>query len=73
MNKKKKIYKKKGNTIKDLSQKILKLLAKNPSKTWNYKQISSTLKLTDANSRGQVIKNLEELKAKIQEVFKSKK
>ena len=64
MNKKKKIYKKKGNTIKDLSQKILKLFVKNPSKNWNYKQISSSLKLTDANSRSQVIKSLEELKAK---------
>jgi ribonuclease R len=64
MNKKKKIYKKKGNTIKDLSQKILKLFVKNPSKNWNYKQIASSLKLIDANSRDQVIKSLEELKAK---------
>ncbi|MGB2272838.1 MAG: ribonuclease R [Flavicella sp.] len=60
--KKKKIYKKKGNVIKDLTRKILKVFSSNPSKELNYKQVAATLKLDTPNARGQVIKKIEALK-----------
>lgn len=62
MSKKKKIYKKKGNVIKDLTRKILKLLNQDSKKGFNYKQIAAKLEVTDANGRNQIIQKLEELK-----------
>ena len=62
MSKKKKIYKKKGNVIKDLTRKILKLLNQNATNSFNYKQIAAKLEVTDANGRNQIIQKLEELK-----------
>ena len=41
MSKKKKNYKKKGNIIKDLTQKTLKILNQSPKDSFNYRQISS--------------------------------
>ncbi len=61
--KKRRIYKKKGNIIKDLTHKILQEFNKNPNKILNYKQLASKLEITDANGRNQIIKKLEELKS----------
>ena len=36
---------------KDFSDKILKILAQNPNKGFNYKQIGATLELDDTQSR----------------------
>ncbi|AMC11298.1 ribonuclease R [Lutibacter profundi] len=74
MSKRKNIYKKKGNIVKDLTQKILKLLNQTPSQSYNYKQISSKLALTDASARNQITQKLEALKAqqKIEEVERGK-
>jgi ribonuclease R/exosome complex exonuclease DIS3/RRP44 len=70
----KKIYKKKGNVVKDLTRKILQLFNQNSSKDFNYKQIASKLDITDANGRNQIIQKLEELKGqkKIEEVERGK-
>ena len=62
MSTRKKIYKKKGNVIKDLTKKILKILNQSPSNSYNYKQLSSKLEITDAAGRNQIIQKLEELK-----------
>lgn len=62
--KKKDIFKKKGNIIKDLTKDILSILSKNPTHEFNYKQIASKIGVTDAASRNQVIKKLEELSGK---------
>ena len=74
MSKRKKNYKKKGNVVKDLTRKILRVLNQAPSKSFNYKQISSKLDLTDANGRNQIIQKLEELKSqqKVEEVDRGK-
>lgn len=74
MNKKKKIYKKKGNIIKDLTRKILKVLKEHPDKFYNYKQIAAKLKITDTNGRNQIIKKLQELTSekKIKEIDRGK-
>jgi ribonuclease R len=48
---------------KDFSDKILKILAQNPNKGFNYKQISATLELDDTQSRNQIIKDLKLLAA----------
>jgi len=62
MSKKKKIYKKKGNVIKDLTRNILKILNQDSKNSFNYKQIAAKLDITDANGRNQIIQKLEELK-----------
>ena len=62
MTRSKKIYKKKGNIIKELTRKILKLLNQSPTQSFNYKQIASKLDITDANGRNQIIQKLEALK-----------
>ena len=74
MSKKKKIYKKKGKILKDLTRNILKIYSTNPEKLFNYKQIAASLNYTDANARGQVIKKLEDLKGqgKLEEVERGK-
>jgi ribonuclease R/exosome complex exonuclease DIS3/RRP44 len=38
--KKKKIFKKKGNIVKDLTRNIFKILKENPNTSFNYKQIA---------------------------------
>lgn len=72
--KKKDIFKKKGNIIKDLSKEILSILSKNPTQDFNYKQIASKIGVTDASSKNQIIKKLEELvgKKRIDETTRGK-
>ncbi len=57
-----------------LSQKILEILRKDRSQGFNYKQISAKLKLDDASSRNQIIKNLKNLQGKgtLQEIDRGK-
>ena len=43
---------------KDFSRKIYKILAKDPNKSFNYKQIAAILELTDTKSRNEIIKEL---------------
>ena len=63
MSKKKKIYKKKGNVIKDLTRKIFKILNEDGNKSFNYKQIASKIDVNDTEGRNQIIKKLGELAA----------
>jgi len=74
MPKKKTIYKKKGNVIKDLTRKLLKLLNQDPKNSFNYKQIAAKLDITDPNGRNQIIQKLEELKGqkKVEETERGK-
>ena len=74
MSKRKKIYKKKGNVVKDLTIKILRILNQSPNKSFNYKQISSKLELKDANVRNQIIQKLTDLKGqqKVEEIERGK-
>ncbi len=62
MSKKRFHHKKKGNIVKDLSAKILKVLNKNSQKSLNYKQISSKINVNDANAKQQILQKLIELK-----------
>ena len=62
MSKKKFHNKKKGNIVKGLSAKILKVLNKNSQQSFNYKQISTKIDINDANGRQQIIQILLELK-----------
>ena len=48
---------------KDFSDKIIKLLAQNPNKGYNYKQIGEKLEVDDTQSRNQIIKDLKLLAA----------
>lgn len=70
--------KKKGKPIagkeKDFSGKIYKILAKDPNKTFNYKQIAAVLQLDDTKSRNEIIKELKILAAQenIEEVERGK-
>ena len=59
---------------KDFSDQILKILAKDGSKTFNYKQIAAILEIDDTKNRNQIIKNLMDLahKKQILEVEKGK-
>lgn len=54
----------------DLTDKIVKILAQNANKAFNYKQIGAKLELDDTQSRNQIIKDLKILAAqkKIDEV-----
>ena len=61
--KRKKIYKKKGNIIKNLTQNILQIFNQNPKQILNYKQIASKMQIDDADGRNQIIKKLVELKS----------
>ena len=72
--KKKKIYKKKGNVVKDITRNIFKVLNENSEKSYNYKQIAAKLKISDTDGKNQIIKKLAELTAnkKIKEVEKGK-
>ncbi len=64
MTKKRYQRKKKGSIVKDLSTKILKILNKNSQQSFNYKQITSKINISDTNGKQQIIKKLEELKHK---------
>ncbi|MFY7729283.1 MAG: ribonuclease R [Flavobacterium sp.] len=59
---------------KDFSGKIYKILAKDPNKTFNYKQIAAVLQLDDTKSRNEIIKELKLLAAQenIEEVERGK-
>ncbi|WP_228853094.1 ribonuclease R [Aegicerativicinus sediminis] len=67
--------KRKGSgKIPNLSDTILKILRKEKSKIFNYKQIAAKLGVDDPSSRNQIIKKLHQLKAKqeIEEVDRGK-
>jgi|TARA_B110000240_G_scaffold188334_1_gene227061 ribonuclease R/exosome complex exonuclease DIS3/RRP44 len=72
--KKKKIYKKKGNVVKDLTRNIFKVLNEDSEKSYNYKQITAKLKISDTDGKTQIIKKLAELTAtkQIKEVERGK-
>ena len=74
MSRKKKIYKKKGRIIKNLTRDILKIFNNNNSKHFNYKQIASILEITNSDGKTQILKKLAELKEnkKIKEVDRGK-
>lgn len=66
--------KKSKNKIDNLSQTILKILRKDHSQAFNYKQIAAKLQLDDPSSRNQIIKKLKDLQGKgsIQEIDRGK-
>ncbi|RKF05129.1 RNAse R [Tenacibaculum lutimaris] len=74
MTRKKKIYKKKGKVIKDLTRNIFKILNEDSNKYYNYKQIAAKLKVSDTDGKTQIIQKLAELTAnkKIKEVDRGK-
>ncbi|CAM1334345.1 ribonuclease R [Tenacibaculum aestuariivivum] len=74
MTRKKKIYKKKGKVIKDLTLNIFKILKEDTSKNYNYKQIASKMGISDTDGKSQVLKKLVELKEikKIKEIDRGK-
>ena len=55
--------KKFGKTTKTFSEKIFKILSKNPNKPFNYTQIAAILELDDTKSRNEIIKDLKILAA----------
>ncbi|OAD46465.1 ribonuclease R [Polaribacter atrinae] len=59
--KKNKIYKKKGNVVKDLTRNIFKVLKQDSEKSYNHKQIAAKLKISDTDGKTQIIKKLAEL------------
>jgi len=74
MSRKKKIYKKKGSVIKNLTRDIFKIFNNDNSKHYNYKQIASKLGITHSDGKTQILKKLAELKEtkKIKEVDRGK-
>ena len=72
--KKKKIFKKKGRIIKDLTRNIFKILNEDSDKFYNYKQIASKMGISDTDGKTQILKKLAELtaKKKIKEVDRGK-
>ena len=66
--------KKFGKKVKDFTAQIFKILSKDPSKSFNYKQIAASLELNDTKSRNEIIRDLKLLKAqdKIHETEKGK-
>ncbi|WP_339889613.1 ribonuclease R [uncultured Flavobacterium sp.] len=66
--------KKYGSNEKDFTAQILKIIAKDANKTFNYKQIAAALNLDDTKSRNEIIKDLNRLKqkGKIEEPEKGK-
>jgi len=56
--------KKYGSKEKDFTAQILKIIAKDANKTFNYKQIAAALNLDDTKSRNEIIKDLNRLKQK---------
>nr|WP_321233940.1 ribonuclease R [uncultured Psychroserpens sp.] len=71
---KKKKRKSSHNKISNLTNTILSILKKDRNQTFNYKQIAAKLGVNDASSRNQIIKKLQQLKAKqeIEEVDRGK-
>ncbi len=71
---KKKHRKPSHNKISNLTNTILSILKKDRNQSFNYKQIASKLGVNDASSRNQIIKTLQQLKAKqeIEEVDRGK-
>ena len=61
--KKKKIYKKKGNVVKDLTRNIFRVLKEDSEKSFNHKQIAAKLKISDTDGKTQIVKKLAELAA----------
>ena len=55
--------KKFGKMTITFSEKIFKILSKNPNKPFNYKQIAAILELDDTKSRNEIIKDLKILAA----------
>ena len=55
--------KKLGKKTKDFTAQIFKILSKEPSKSFNYKQIAAALELNDTKSRNEIIRDLKLLKA----------
>ena len=74
MPKKKKIYKKKGKVIKDLTRKIFRVLNQDANKSYNYKQIAAKIGIIDTDGKNQIIRKLGELAVskKVVEVEKGK-
>lgn len=72
--KKRKVFKKKSNTIQNLENNILKIFNQNSSKILNYKQIAGSLEIEDSNGRNQIIKMLNDLKnqSRLEEVSRGK-
>lgn len=66
--------KSKSKRISNLTNTILSILKKERNKSFNYKQIAAKLGVNDASSRNQIIKKLQQLKAKkeIEEVDRGK-
>ncbi|TXE19132.1 ribonuclease R [Psychroserpens burtonensis] len=62
------------NKISNLTNTILSILKKDRNQTFNHKQIAAKLGVNDASSRNQIIKKLQELKAKneIEEIDRGK-
>jgi len=62
------------NNTSNLTNTILSILKKERTKTFNYKQIASIIGVNDTSSRNQIIKTLQQLKAKqeIEEVDRGK-
>ncbi len=56
--------KKTSNKLTDLTQRILKFLRKTPGKTFDHKEIADHLKVDDATSRNQIVKELNKLSEK---------
>ena len=54
--------KKIGNKPKDFTAQIFKILSREPSKSFNYKQIAAVLELSDTKSRNEIIRDLKILK-----------
>lgn len=55
--------KKLGKKPKDFTAQIFKILSREPSKSFNYKQIAAALELSDTKSRNEIIRDLKILKA----------
>ncbi len=74
MTRKKKIYKKKGKVIKDLTRNIFKILNEDSKKKYNYKQIAAKMGISDTDGKTQIIQKLAELTSqkKIKEVDRGK-
>ncbi|WP_405610457.1 ribonuclease R [Polaribacter sp. Asnod1-A03] len=72
--KKKRIFKKKGNVVKDLTKNIFRILNEDSEKFYNYKQIAAKLKISDTDGKTQIVKKLAELTAtkKIKEIDRGK-
>jgi ribonuclease R/exosome complex exonuclease DIS3/RRP44 len=72
--KKKKIYKKKGNVVKDITKNIFRILNEDSTKSYNYKQVAAKLKISDTDGKNQIIQKLAELTAtkKVIEVERGK-